>query len=114
MNAKVVAGMVGIVLVVFLALFEVRLDFVFSRAREVMVADAGQEARFAACVEERDRQIHREAFGTIDNPDVQREVLKTEKEKAVAACREHYPEFLVPVSEPMQFRLFDVKLRYWH
>ena len=112
MPTKMTAWIIGVALVVFLVLFEVQLDFEFSPERETMVADAGQEERFAGCVEERDRDIHRKTFGSIDNPDVQREVLASEKQKAVAACRELFPQILVPESQPLRFNLVDVKFRY--
>lgn len=51
-----------------------------------------QEQAFRECVAARDREIHRRTFATIDNPDVQREILATEKERAVRECRELYPD----------------------
>ncbi|MDH4049318.1 MAG: hypothetical protein OEV63_14435 [Gammaproteobacteria bacterium] len=47
---------------------------------------------FDACVAERDRQIHEQVFATVDNPDVQRELLITKKEQAIRECRERFPE----------------------
>ncbi len=52
---------------------------------------AKQEALFQACIAARDREIHRQTFDTIDNPDVQREILATEKERASRECRALYP-----------------------
>ncbi|MCI0517161.1 MAG: hypothetical protein L0Y45_04930 [Woeseiaceae bacterium] len=51
-----------------------------------------QEELFRECVAARDHEIHRKTFATIDNPDVQREILATEKERAVRECREKYPD----------------------
>jgi hypothetical protein len=57
----------------------------------VDVVDAPQEKLFSDCVAARDRQIHQEVFATVDNPDVQRELLATQKERAVKECRQQYP-----------------------
>lgn len=107
-----VALFLALAVLIILMLFRVELRFDFSLPREVEIADPQQEERFRACVEARDREIHRQAFGTIDNPDVQREVLITEKEKAIAACRAEYPETLVTVEEALRFNLFDVERRF--
>jgi hypothetical protein len=57
----------------------------------VETRDAKQDALLQACVAARDREIHRQTFDTIDNPDVQREVLATEKERAIRDCRALFP-----------------------
>lgn len=113
MRLKFVVLAAAAAAIVFLSLFRVRIDVGFSLPREVERLDEAQEARFTVCVEERDRDIHRHAFGTIDNPDVQREVLIMEKEKAIAACRTEYPEIRETVSEPFRFNLVDLELRSW-
>ncbi len=53
----------------------------------IEAADSRQDALFRECVAARDREIHKRTFSTIDNPDVQREILATEKERAIRACR---------------------------
>lgn len=62
----------------------------FSQPSEA--GDSRKEALFRECVAERDREIHSKAFAAIDNPDVQREILATEKERAIRECRENYRE----------------------
>jgi hypothetical protein len=63
-----------------------------SSSQPIEVADPRQDALFRACVAERDREIHSKTFSSIDNPDVQREILATEKERAIRECREKFPE----------------------
>lgn len=101
----------ALLLAIFVALFRVDFRFEFALPGEREVADPEQEERFRHCVAERDRQIHERTFGTIDNPDVQREVLITEKEKAIAACRELYPETMVTKTQSFRFNLIDVERR---
>jgi hypothetical protein len=47
-----------------------------------------QQILYEECVAARDYEIHKKTFATIDNPDVQREVLATQKEIAKRECRE--------------------------
>lgn len=100
-----------LLLALFLALFRVEFRFEFGLPGEHEIVDAEQEQRFRTCVAERDRAIHEDAFGSIDNPDVQREVLITEKEKAIAACRQMYPEKSVTETQSFRFNLLDVEWR---
>lgn len=102
----------AVLLVIFLALFRVDFRFEFALPGERKIVDPEQERRFRDCVEARDREIHERTFGAIDNPDVQREVLITEKERAIAACRESYPETTVTEPQPFRFNLFDIERRY--
>ena len=81
-------------------------------SRETQQLDSAQEARFNACVEEKDGLVHAEIFGDVDNPDVQREMLMTRKEQLVRMCRDEFPESWVTVREPFRFNLLDVEFRY--
>ncbi len=80
--------------------------------RDVEMPDADQEYRFEGCVDEMDRLIHSKTFGSIDNPDVQREILLTEKERAIRECRVLFPEKRVTITEPFHFNVIDLKYRY--
>ena len=84
----------------------------FAPARTVEETDAVQEDRYRSCVAERDAVIHEETFATIDNPDVQREVLATRKERAARDCREAFPARTVMVEEPLRFNLVDLEFRW--
>jgi len=99
-------------LCLLLILFDVTVDFQFSMPQEVEIADATQEARYQACVDERDAEIHQIAFSTIDNPDVQREYLSTHKDKAKAACRLEHPEQMTTEMQSFRFKLLELKYRF--
>lgn len=108
-----VAAWTGIAaLGVFLLLFEVRLDFEFSLPAQKRLPDPHQEGRYAACFEARDREIHETAFGTIDNPDVQKLYISNNRDRAAAECREKFPQQWITVEEPFRFNLLDLHFRY--
>lgn len=54
-------------------------------------AKSPQQILYEECVAVRDHEIHEKTFATIDNPDVQREVLATQKEIAKRECRKQFP-----------------------
>lgn len=99
-------------LLVLLLFFEVDVDLRFRLPQTVAKPDEAQEARYEACVEDFDRSVHAEAFATIDNPDVQREVLYRRMQEAKALCREQYPEITTSVRVPFDFKVFDLTWRY--
>jgi len=99
-------------LVAVFALFEVRFNPEFSLPAERNQPDAAQEARFDACYAERDKEIHDVAFGTIDNPDVQKLYISNNRADAVRDCRQQYPLQLTTVEEPFRFNLIDLRFRY--
>ena len=102
---------IAIGLVVFV-LFEVEIDPEFALPGESRQPDAEQEDRYAACYAERDKEIHDLAFGTIDNPDVQKIYISNNRDIASAVCREEFPEQWVVVDEPFRFNLIDLTFRY--
>ena len=99
-------------LVALFALFEVRVNFLFSLPGESRQLDLEQEARYAACYADRDREIHNIAFGTIDNPDVQKLYISNNRDKAVSECRLQFPEQWTTVGEPLRFNLVDLRFRF--
>ena len=99
-------------LVAIYVLLDVRFDFEFALPRRESRPDPAQEALYEACYAERDRDIHATAFGTIDNPDVQKLYISNNRDKARAACREQFPERLVTVDEPFRFNLVDLRFRF--
>ncbi len=99
-------------LVVLFAMFEVRVNFQFSLPGEKSALDAGQEARYAACYAERDKEIHDVAFGTIDNPDVQKLYISNNRARAATECRQHFPEQWITVEELFRFNVLDLRFRY--
>lgn len=103
----------GALIAVMLILFDVSLNFEFSLPAEIEQTDAAQEARYEACYDERDTEIHRAAFGTIDNPDVQKEFIASNRQRAAAECRRAYPAMVVTANRPFRFNLVDLEARFW-
>jgi hypothetical protein len=90
LSSKIVALIIALIAVA-LVLFVVALNFRFSLPDETERDDAAQESRYRACYEERDAEIHRTAFDTIDNPDVQKEFISSNRAQAATACRAEFP-----------------------
>jgi hypothetical protein len=103
---------VAALLAVVVVLFDIDISPEFEASGETQQLDHDQEARFRACVDEKDRLVHAETFSGVDNPDVQREMLMTGKDQLVRECREEFPETRVTVTTPFRFKLLDVKFRY--
>ena len=99
----------AIAAVSFFVLFEVH----FVTGADGQIPDPEIEAAFDACYAGKDDEIHTTAFGTIDNPDVQKEFITANRARAVAECRELHPERLINVENQDGF--FGVKLtpRFW-
>jgi len=95
-----------------LIFFDVDFRPELAMPRDVEVSDPEQEGRYRACVDERDRAIHAETFDRIDNPDVQREVLATRKDRAKRECREMFPARTITVRQEFRFNLLDMRYRY--
>ena len=112
MNVKLVIRVFVVALVALLILFEVSFDVRFSMPAEREEPDPEQEARYAACYAERDAEIHDTAFGTIDNPDVQKLYIQNNRKVAAQDCREAFPVRTVTVSEPFRFNLVDLRFRF--
>jgi hypothetical protein len=103
----------ALLILLTIVLFEVSFDPQFALPKEADRPDAEQEAGYAACYAERDAEIHRLAFGTIDNPDVQKEFINTRRGRAAAECRVLHPEKMVTVTTPLRIKLVDLEPRYW-
>jgi len=95
------------------ALFDVRFVFDISPGSEREIPDPAVEAEFTRCYEEKDEAIHDTAFGTIDNPDVQREFITSQRAIARRECRALHPESRIAVEEPARFNLIDLEPRFW-
>ncbi len=99
-------------LVVLFALFDVRINFEFSLPRDKSHLDAEQESRYVVCYAARDKEIHDVAFGTIDNPDVQKLYISNNRELAATECRRLFPEQWTTIDEPFRFNVIDLRFRY--
>ena len=112
MNPKISLSVCFAVLVALLVLFEVRVNLQFSLPGEGQQLNVEQEARYAAGYAERDDEIHDVAFGTIDNPDVQKLYILNNRKQAATECRQLFPEQWITVDEPFRFNVIDLKFRY--
>ena len=101
-----------VALAAFLVLFDVSFDFEFSLPGEARQLDAGQEARYTACRNERDKKIHEVAFDTIDNPDVQKLYISNNRDIAARECREQFAEKWTVVDRPFHFNVVDLRFRF--
>ena len=113
LSVKRTSTLIIAALIIALLLFDVSVDVQFSLPGEQKRPDLEQEALFAACYEKRDAEIHRTAFGTIDNPDVQKEFINTNRERATANCRRSFPATETIVTTPLHISLLKIEARYW-
>jgi len=107
------ARLAGVVVVILLVLFDVTFPFDVAPARDTESPDPIVEAEYLSCYQEKDKEMHGVAFGTIDNPDVQKEFISTNREHIARECRLEVPEELITVQEPSRFNLIDLKPRFW-
>ena len=96
-----------------LALYDV--DFVLDIAMpgEMELPDPAVEAAYQDCYQLRDDEIHATAFGTIDNPDVQKEFITSQRAIAARECRQQHPQSMVTVETPGRFNIADLSPRFW-
>ena len=109
---KITLFLVGAGILMF-ALFDVRFVFDVSTGCEREVPDPGVEAAYARCYEQKDEEIHATAFGTIDNPDVQKEYITSQRAIAARDCRRDHPLTMVVVETPVRFNIVDLSPRFW-
>lgn len=104
--------MLAVPIGLFLLLFEVSVNPEFALPTDVNVPDPAQEQLYEYCFAVADADIHEQAFGTIDNPDVQREFISMHREDAHASCRQRFPEQLVPLHRGLRVNLIDLRYRF--
>lgn len=111
-SAKILKLLLAALIVLFI-FFDVSVPFDVAPATDTTVPDPGVEAQYEKCYAEEDRAMHEVAFATIDNPDVQKEYISTNRERIARDCRRRFPERLITVQQPSRFDIFDVKPRFW-
>lgn len=94
-------------------LYEVDFIFDIAGASQTQVADPAIEAAYEQCYAEKDDEIHATAFGTIDNPDVQKEFITSNRAQAATECRTLHPESIITIEDPGRFNLVDLTPRFW-
>lgn len=113
MHKKKTLWILVVVTVVVIALYDVQINFVFLLPGEIEQPDLAQDALYKQCYESRDKQIHDTAFGTIDNPDVQKEFINTSRADAASECRDQYPQQWVAIQQEFHLNIIDMRARYW-
>ena len=95
----------------------IRIDLFEGRRQptegEAKVADPAIEAAYDECFAAKDEEIHTRAFGTIDNPDVQKEFITSNRARAAAECRALHPEKMITIETPARFRVVTLRPRFW-
>ena len=94
-------------------LYDVRFVLDFEPAGERQIPDPDVEAAYRACYQSKDDEIHGIAFGTIDNPDVQKEYISSNQAIAARECRQKYPQVMLSERTPFRFNLVDLEPRFW-
>ena len=107
----VITSAIGVLLI--LVLFEIDWVLDFGRSNTVEVPDPDIEASYENCFKIKDDAMHRQAFGTIDNPDVQREFISANRAKIAADCRAEFPQETLSVEGEGSLNLIDLQPRFW-
>ena len=111
-KGSVISVVAAVVLAIFV-LYDVRFIFEFEASGERQVADPDVEAAYRACYQSLDDEIHGIAFGTIDNPDVQKEYISANQAIAARECREQHPQVMLTEQTPFSFDLLELEPRFW-
>jgi hypothetical protein len=112
-HAKKTFGIIAVAIALTITLYDVQLDPEFSLPGDIEQMDFAQEALYIQCYESRDEKLHDTAFATIDNPDVQKEFINTNRAIAASECRDEYPQQLVIVRQQFRLNLIELHARYW-
>ena len=102
-----------ILALVLVALFEISLPLDFGGVEVIQAPDPVVEENYAACYQEKDGEMHRAVFGAIDNPDVQREMISTNRERIARECRQSYPQKMITAEQQTPLNLIELKPRLW-
>ena len=111
-KGRFVSGAVGAGILI-LALYDVDLVFDVAMPGETEMPDPAIETAYQSCYQARDDEIHATAFGTIDNPDVQKEYITSQRAVAARQCRQDHPQSMVIVETPGRFNIVDLSPRFW-
>ena len=98
---------------VFIAFYEVSLPLEWAGVESVQMPDPDTEAEYRRCYEEKDAAMHQAVFGAIDNPDVQKEMISTNRDRISIECRQRHPENTITVERDVESNLIELKPRFW-
>jgi len=94
-------------------LYDVEFQFDLRLPGSEEIPDPGVESAYQSCYREKDAAIHATAFGTIDNPDVQKEYISAHRARAKDECRRLHPARTIMVETPLRFKLIELTPRFW-
>ena len=109
-NIFSLAAFIGLI---FIVTFEVSMPMDFGGIVTVQAPDTAVEAEYARCYEDKDQEMHRAVFAAIDNPDVQKEMISTNRDRIASECRQRFPEIMISVERDVSSNLIDLKPRFW-
>lgn len=112
-NQSKIISVFLIVVVGTFVLFDVEFVFDITGSSQSQIEDPDVEVAYENCYAYKDDEIHATAFGTIDNPDVQKEFITSNRARAAAECRNLHPAVMITVEEPGRFNLVDLTPRFW-
>ena len=101
-----------LVIIIGTIFFETEVNIFVTLPKKIEKSDLDQENLFLECVNAKDKIIHAQTFSSIDNPDVQREVLSAKKNQALLECRDIYPVKMTVINQSFEINIFDFKYRY--
>ncbi|MGI9204925.1 MAG: hypothetical protein ACR2Q3_13005 [Woeseiaceae bacterium] len=113
MRVKTLVTSVVFAGIILLALYDVTFVLDFGGVHTVPAPDPVSESLYENCFRENDEALHADAFGTIDNPDVQREVISAGRQRIRRQCRDEFPQRLIDVEQQSEFNLIDLEARFW-
>jgi hypothetical protein len=109
---KKVIGLALMAVIVLAICYDVTFTFDVSLARQVQSPDPVIAAKYLRCYETADETMHGFVFATVDNPDVQKEMISTSRERIARECRQQIPEQLITLQEPARFNVMDLNPRF--
>jgi len=113
MTSGKLIGFLALMSILIFVLFEVNFVLDFGENEMNMTADPAVEQAFESCYLKKDDEIHATAFGTIDNPDVQKEFISSGRAVANRECRERFPKVMISAEQESGFNLIDLHPRFW-
>ena len=103
-------ALAGLLIIVF---YEISLPLEFARMETIQIPDPDAEAAYDRCYAEKDREMHEAVFGAIDNPDVQKEMISTNRERIASDCRQLHPERMTTIERELESNLIVLMPRFW-
>lgn len=113
LNLKKSAIIVALGAIAAVVLFDINWVFDLGGTHSFEAPDPAIEALYENCYATKDDAMHRQAFGTIDNPDVQREFISANRAAIAAECRAEFPQQLISIETNSTINLLDVEPRFW-